>query len=237
MKNNVNVLFRSKNIGKKYYKFFNTNILNLNDKIVYSGSPILIKEWDYVKKFKKNSFNIIFVGNLVKQKNVDIILQALRELKEKKSLNFSFKIVGVGSEKENLKKLAQKLNLIENVKFLGRMSREEVLDEMRLSDIFVMVSSPETFGLVYIEAMATGCITIGSEGEGIDGVIKSGENGFLVRPNSVDHLVEKLNYIREMTEEEKNKIIENAVNTGEKYTESSVAIDYLERIVNFSDIK
>ena len=49
---------------------------------------------------------------------------------------------------------------------------------MEESDVFAMVSSPETFGLVYIEAMAKGCVTIGSKGEGIDGVIVNNENGF-----------------------------------------------------------
>ena len=48
------------------------------------------------------------------------------------------------------------------------------------ADFFVMPSYPEGLGIVYLEAMGEGCITIGTKGEGIDGIIRDGENGFLV---------------------------------------------------------
>ena len=74
------------------------------------------------------------------------------------------------------------LGLESCVYFEGEKAREQVLHLMEESDIFVLVSSPETFGLVYVEAMAKGCITIGSKGEGIDGVIVNNENGYLCTP-------------------------------------------------------
>ena len=45
-------------------------------------------------------------------------------------------------------------------------------------NVWIMISKNETFGLVYLEAMARGCITIGSRNQGIDGVINHGVNGF-----------------------------------------------------------
>ena len=51
-----------------------------------------------------------------------------------------------------------------------------------------MPSYPEGFGIVYLEAMASGCITIGTEGEGIANLIKNGENGFLVPPDDPDDI-------------------------------------------------
>ena len=59
------------------------------------------------------------------------------------------------------------------------MKREEVIRQMDNHDVFVMISRNETFGLVYLEAMARGCITIASRNEGFDGVIEHGVNGFL----------------------------------------------------------
>lgn len=55
-----------------------------------------------------------------------------------------------------------------------------------------MPSYPEGFGIVYLEAMASGCVTIGTKGEGIDGFIRDGENGFLVPPDDVDAIVQTI---------------------------------------------
>lgn len=52
---------------------------------------------------------------------------------------------------------------------------------MLASDCFIMISKNEAFGLVYLEAMSAGCITIASRGEGFDGVIIHGVNGFYVK--------------------------------------------------------
>ena len=68
----------------------------------------------------------------------------------------------------------------ERVRLTGRLPREQVLRLMAQSDVFAMPSRKEGFGIVYLEAMASGCVTIGSRGEGIDGVIRDGENGLLV---------------------------------------------------------
>ena len=59
---------------------------------------------------------------------------------------------------------------------------------MKKSDVFVMPSAPETFGLVYLEAMASGCIVVGAKGWGIDGLIKNGFDGYLVEPRDIDAL-------------------------------------------------
>ena len=50
---------------------------------------------------------------------------------------------------------------------------------MRESDIFILPSRNETFGMVYMEAMASGCITVCSKNDGVDGIIRDGINGFL----------------------------------------------------------
>ena len=59
---------------------------------------------------------------------------------------------------------------------------------IRNADCFVMVSSREAFGLVYLEAMAKGCIVIGTKGQGIEGIVKHGENGFLCKARDVNEL-------------------------------------------------
>ena len=57
---------------------------------------------------------------------------------------------------------------------------------MAQSDLFVLPSWGEGYGIVYIEAMAAGCIVVGAVGEGIEDTIEDGENGFLVPAGDAD---------------------------------------------------
>ena len=75
------------------------------------------------------------------------------------------------------------------------MKNEIVRNLYNLFDAFVLASYSETFGVVYIEAMYAGLPVIGIRGQGIDGVVKDGENGFLATPRDVEDLVEKIEYI------------------------------------------
>ena len=78
------------------------------------------------------------------------------------------------------------LDICHAVRFFGQVNNAVVLEEMSKAEFFIMPSVQEGFGIVYLEAMASGCITIGTEGEGIADLIISGENGLLVPPNEPD---------------------------------------------------
>lgn len=129
----------------------------------------------------KDEKKILQVSNLVKSKNTDITIKAFAMICDGDS-DFSLTIVGDGPEKNNLVALVSELGLEEKVVFRGAVSHDEVIEEMGSAMYFVMPSSPEGFGVVYLEAMSQGCVTVGTKGEGIDGVIIDGENGFLVEP-------------------------------------------------------
>ena len=60
---------------------------------------------------------------------------------------------------------------------------------MAKATYFVMPSKPEGFGIVYLEAMANRCVTVGTQGEGIADLIESGRNGFLVPADDVQAVV------------------------------------------------
>ena len=93
---------------------------------------------------------------------------------------------------------------------------------MGKADCFAMVSSPETFGLTYLEAMACGCYTIGSKGEGIDGVLVDGENGKLVTPGSVEELAAALELYFKAPDKVRD-MQKRAVETAGSLTEEKVA--------------
>ena len=88
-------------------------------------------------------------------------------------------IVGQGPVRQMLEEICGKLGISDAVEFTGQMPNDQVLARLRESEIFVMASKPEGFGIVYLEAMSSGCVTIGTEGEGISDLIVHGENGFL----------------------------------------------------------
>lgn len=65
------------------------------------------------------------------------------------------------------------------VYFTGKIPREEIIKYYDQSECFILISRDEVFGLVYLEAMSRGCITIAARNEGMEGIIEHGVNGFL----------------------------------------------------------
>jgi glycosyltransferase involved in cell wall biosynthesis len=181
-------------------------------------------------KFTAEKISICFVGMLIPLKNIDILLEAVNLAFPDR--NFILEIVGEGMLKEKILKKITELQLQDCVVVHGKLSRDEVQNKLTATDVFVMVSEPEAFGLVYVEAMSKGCITIGTAGQGIDGVIKHGDNGFLCEARNVEALKEILLVINGMTYEEKMSFSTKAIETASSLSESKVALDYLNKITN-----
>lgn len=185
----------------------------------YGGAPNDVSEY-LIERMPNPVFTIVYAGMLIPLKKVDVTLRALAALQGRR--DFRFEIYGDGPEEENLRRLTEELGLTEQVTFHGRVSRQEVIGAMGKADCFAMVSSPETFGLTYLEAMACGDYVIGSRGEGIDGVLVDGENGVLVAPDDVEGLSAALE--RYFTEPEAvKKMQQRAVETAGELTEEKVA--------------
>lgn len=164
---------------------------------------------------------LLTCANLIKRKNIDKLILVMKDLE-----GFELKIIGDGKELKKLKSLAQRQS---NVKFLGRLPHEKVLEEMQKADIFVLPSVNETFGMVYLEAMASGCITVCTKNDGIDGIIKDGENGFLTEP-TIESVKETLLKIKNKYPEEIEQIRQNALKTTEGFSQEACAQFYLSQI-------
>lgn len=200
--------------------------------ICYSGIPDNLAE-NQISQIDEIKFNtsleFIYVGRLVKYKNVDVIIKALQ--KKYAGQNYKLHIVGTGSERENLEKLSKNLNCEKNVVFYGQQPRPEVFELMKKCYCFIMVSNNETFGMVYIEAMLAGCVTIASKKGGVDGVIVDGENGFLSKQGDVDDLVNTLGRIEQV----KNliQLRKQAILTAYEYRDSKIAQQYLDDVISW----
>lgn len=151
-------------------------------------------------KPKKQLASIIQVSNLIPQKHADTTLYAFAGLK-KVYPKANITIVGQGEDWKNLEVLTHELGISDSVRFTGQLPNKEVLAEMAKAQFFCMPSVREGFGIVYLEAMASGCITIGTEGEGIADLIENGKNGFLVPPDDPDAIVQVMEWCLENPQE------------------------------------
>ena len=164
----------------------------------------------------------MLAANLIPRKNADILLQSFAKVHQVHH-DTELTIVGDGPERERLTALAESLDLSGCVKFTGAVSRQRVVEFMIESDVFVMVSHDETFGIVYVEALGAGCYVIAALGEGIDGVIQDSVNGSLVEARNVDALADKILWYFERSDEERRKLLSSAYQTAQMYTEEKVA--------------
>ena len=162
---------------------------------------------------------VLTCAHFKKRKNIDKVIKACKGLE-----CFELTVIGDGKERKKLEKIDK------NVIFTGRLPHDEVLAKMRNSDIFVLPSVGETFGMVYLEAMASGCITVCTKGDGIDGIIKDRKNGFLTEPNS-ESVKETLLNIKNLAKEELNSLYTNSFNTIQHYTSTLCAERYLQQIL------
>ncbi len=124
------------------------------------------------------TLRLLYAGRLMRNKQVDVLLRALADLGAE--VPVTLQLIGDGPERPSLEALCRDLHLTGRVTFRGRLPRAQVLDAMRHADALVLVSRSETLGLVCLEAMASGALVIASRGQGVDGLIRHGESGFLV---------------------------------------------------------
>ena len=191
---------------------------------VYTGidsSLLADPAWIERKKTQTHdALRILYAGQLIPLKNVDTVIEAVRQL----PFAYDLTIVGDGSEMDRLRSMAQGDPAI---RFTGWLPRNDTIKAMGDADVFVMVSSPETYGMVYLEAMAQGCITVASRGEGFDGLIVDGENGFLAQPGSVEETKEVLCKIHNMRSEERAQILQKGYELSQAMTEDRTTEGFL----------
>ena len=124
-------------------------------------------------------FVVASVGSLIPIKGHDVTLGALAAL-QAEFPGVRCRIVGEGPELGRLQDLARRLGISERVEFLGRQRRGQVARLLQASDVFVLPSRYEGLGVAYLEAMATGLPAVAYRGQGIEEVIRHGENGILL---------------------------------------------------------
>ncbi|ODS42993.1 MAG: hypothetical protein MSIBF_07020 [Candidatus Altiarchaeales archaeon IMC4] len=192
-----------------------TEELQVNNSKIVTIPPTGI-DLDEIRKIPKSkeSFDIIFAGRLIKDKNADVLIKAISIVKEKIP-NVKCVIIGEGPERKKIENLAEKLNIGNNIKFLEFMKdHRDVISYMKSSKIFVLPSTREGFGIVVLEANACGLpvIAIKHPMNAAEDLIIDGETGFKVElseeviSEKIIQLLEKEELRREMSEYSKNYV-------------------------------
>lgn len=173
-----------------------------------------------VLRTSNNRKSIVTCANLIKRKNIDKLIKAVNDMTD-----FELTVIGDGKELKNLKKIAKN-----NTKFVGQKTNDEVLEIMKKSDIFVLPSIRETFGMVYLEAIGCGCITVCTKNDGISGIIKDNQNGFLTEP-TVSSIKSVLQKIQHLSNEEMENVLQNCYNTAKTYNSLNCADKYIQNLL------
>jgi glycosyltransferase involved in cell wall biosynthesis len=123
---------------------------------------------------------ILYVGRLVRQKRVDILIEAMRKLDPSRQ-DIALLIVGDGIERGRLVEQARDLK---NVYFLGFKDRHDLPQYYAMAEVFVLPSEIEPWGMVVVEALACGLPVIATRKVGAAwDLIHEGENGFIIPEN------------------------------------------------------
>ena len=163
----------------------------------------------------KGKIKVLTCGQLIKRKNIDKVIRVCEKIPD-----IELTVIGSGAEFNNLREISAK------PMFTGQLPHDKVLEKMRESDIFVLPSVRETFGMVYLEAMGSGCVTVCTKNDGIDGIIKDGENGFLTEPDGLEKVLEKI-----LNSKELNKVLGNCYKTILDCTDTKTSEGYLSNLM------
>lgn len=145
-----------------------------------------------------NTVKLLYVGQIVKRKNLLLLIEAVQRLNKGGQHQYTLTIIGAEHKSEpdyfnEFLKLIQPLTWVD---YKGKISAGQLLMEAyRACDIFVMPSKHELFGLVYIEALSQGKPVLYAKGEGIDGFLRDYHAGKAVDPDNSEDISAGINAI------------------------------------------
>ena len=170
--------------SSNFYTVSNKTELNyLNRKFLFSKNIALRPNWildsEIVDIKERNENEVISVGRLEQQKNYEKLIKLFE------GSEYEIKVIGSGSKKEELIKLAKEKRV--NINFLGKVDNEELQNIYEKHLFFVTTSMFEGNPKSVLEAMSRGCIVIASDIENHNEIITDGENGYII-PNDCSSL-------------------------------------------------
>ena len=187
------------------------NLIQLNNGVdVEVFVPRSIIASDLNLKNLENKNILLFVGNLMAVKRLDLVLQAMYKLNDK---NLVLVVVGSGYEEKKYRHLVEELSLQDKVTFVGKVNSQDILAQYySLADITIIPSDYESFSLVAIESLACGTPIIGSSISALKNKINIGDNGLLFAAGDSNDLAQKIKEFFSYTVEQRERFGKNSRN-------------------------
>ena len=177
----------SESLKEETYKFFDIKknievIPNFIDPNLYRFAEDIELRARFAEK---NEVIITHISNFRKVKRMDDVIRIFEGVQ--KQLSAKLLMVGDGPELHQAKNLTRELGISEKVFFLGKSKRIEQITS--ISDVFLLPSEKESFGLVALEAMASGVAVVSSNVGGLPEVNKDGVTGFLNEVGDIEGMI------------------------------------------------
>lgn len=226
------ILTVTKQVEKQVNEFIPQEIRPKTQTLYLGAKSFDLVEDNIIDQFKKNinpngSFMVSLVGRINEFKGQHLLIESVKTLVSK-GLKIEAFIIGHAMSESYLYSLKQRVkeyNLEKFVHFVGFTNEPEKY--MQASDVVVMTSKNETFGLVVIEAMKNKTAVIGADSGGVLEIIDDRENGLLFKSGDFNDLSEKIKVLYD-NEELKNTL---AVNGKEK------ADKVFDKVIHFKKLK
>jgi glycosyltransferase involved in cell wall biosynthesis len=142
---------------------------------------------------KEDETLLITTSRLVPKNGIDTVIEALTLLPER----VRFAVLGGGPEEHRLRTLVLDRGLDGRVTFLGEVPQEDLPDHLVSADIFIRASRSEGMGNSFIEAMAAGLPTVGTDAGGIPDFLTEGKTGFVCEPNNPQSVADAVRRVLE----------------------------------------
>ena len=177
-------------------------------------------------RIKKSNKILLFVGRIEKYKHIQDVIEIMPIIL-KKHPNVKFIIVGEDyGFRKNLEEISKNIGVEEKVTFTGGIPEEDLLLMYQIADIFVFPSKQEGFGIVLLEAMASGTPCVARSIPATKRVIRDGKTGFLVETKG--DFIEKILYLLE-NDKQRDVMQNNALEYVKRYSTEAVA-DMIEKL-------
>lgn len=200
---NADVLIAVGNGLKEELKHYTTNNIKVIHNLV-DFSKFKVEQSEPHKGVK-----LFSLAYLVEGKGMEALIKAFNEAFRNQDV--ILRIGGDGEKKAELEELINELGLEKQIKLLGMVPRENVVKEINNCDGFVLASEHETFGVVYIEALALGKPVLGTKNGGAEDIIRD-YNGIIVENKNHEALVNGLKmFVSKINEFDKKLIIEKCM--------------------------
>jgi glycosyltransferase involved in cell wall biosynthesis len=201
--------------SKDYVSLISKKYTISKTKIYEVPNGVDLKYFKNISTKLHSPVRLLSVSRLSKPKNIPLLIQSFKLAIEKNHRNLELHIVGEGEEKNKIFDLIKKEKLEKKVLLHGGLWGKDLYDIYSYSDIFILTSGCESFGLVLIEAMASGLPIVVSNITSVKNIVKNNITGLLAKPTPKDftRAVEKLLSNSQL----RKKLIKNGLKEVKKY--------------------